>query len=65
MSWATVWRTLQSEASLLNQIKTNEHSPGLYRAFGPLVNTDSFYKSFDVKEGDKLYKKPEARIKIW
>lgn len=65
LSWATVWRTLQKEAALVNQIKTDEHSPGLYRAFGPLVNTDAFYKAFDVKEGDKLYKKPEERVKIW
>ncbi|QNS41422.1 M13 family metallopeptidase [Chryseobacterium manosquense] len=65
MSWATVWRTLQKEAALINQIKTNEHAPGLYRAFGPLVNTDAFYKAFEVKEGDKHYKKPEERIKIW
>lgn len=65
MSWATVWRTLQTEKALVNQIKTNEHSPGLYRAFGPLVNTDAFYKAFDVKSGDKLYKKPEERVKIW
>ena len=65
LSWATVWRTLQKEAALVNQIKTDEHSPGLYRAFGPLVNTDAFYKAFDVKEGDQLYKKPEERIKIW
>lgn len=65
LSWATVWRTLQKEAALVNQIKTDEHSPGLYRAFGPLVNTDAFYKAFDVKEGDKLYKKPENRVKIW
>lgn len=65
LSWATVWRTLQKEAALVNQIKTDEHSPGLYRAFGPLVNTDAFYKAFDVKEGDQLYKKPEDRVKIW
>lgn len=65
LSWATVWRTLQKEAALLNQIKTNEHAPGLYRAYGPLVNTDAWYKAFDVKQGDKLYKKPEERIKIW
>lgn len=65
MSWATVWRTLQKEAALINQIKTNEHAPGLYRAFGPLVNTDAFYKAFEVKEGDKHYKKQEERIKIW
>ena len=65
MSWATVWRTIQTEKALINQIKTNEHSPGLYRAFGPLVNTDAFYKAFDVKPGDKLYKNPEDRIRIW
>lgn len=65
LSWATVWRTLQKEAALLNQVKTDEHSPGLYRAFGPLINTDAFYKAFDVKEGDKLYKKPEDRVIIW
>ncbi len=65
MSWATVWRTLQREAALVNQIKTDEHSPGLYRTFGPLVNTDAFYKAFEVKEGDKHYKKPEDRIRIW
>jgi len=65
LSWATVWRTLQTDAAMINQVKTNEHSPGLYRAFGPLVNTDAFYKAFDVKEGDKLYKKPQDRIRIW
>ena len=65
LSWGTVWRTLQKEAALINQIKTDSHSPGLYRTFGPLINTDAFYKAFDVKEGDKHYKKPEKRIKIW
>ena len=65
LSWATIWRTLQTEQALINRLKTDEHSPGLYRAFGPLVNTDAFYKAFDVKEGDKLYKKPEERIRIW
>ncbi|QRI51099.1 M13 family metallopeptidase [Elizabethkingia anophelis] len=65
MSWATVWRTLMTEKATINQIKTNEHAPGEFRAFGPLVNTDAFYKAFDVKPGDKLYKKPEDRVKIW
>ncbi|MGG5210232.1 M13 family metallopeptidase [Chryseobacterium sp. MIQD13] len=65
LSWATVWRTLYTEAALVNQIKTDEHTPGMYRAFAPLVNTEAFYKAFDVKAGDKLYKKPEERVKIW
>ena len=65
LSWATVWRTLSTDKYLSNQVKTDPHSPGFFRSFGPLVNTDAFYKAFDVKEGDKLYKKPEERIKIW
>ncbi|WP_312419700.1 M13 family metallopeptidase [Epilithonimonas sp.] len=65
LSWATVWRTLSTDKYLSNQVKTDPHSPGFFRSFGPLVNTEAFYKAFDVKEGDKLYKKPEERIKIW
>ena len=65
LSWATVWRTLSTDKYMSNQVKTDPHSPGFFRSFGPLVNTDAFYKAFDVKEGDKLYKKPEERIKIW
>ena len=49
----------------VNQVKTDPHSPGEYRAFAPLVNVDAFHNAFDIKPGDKLYKKPEDRIKIW
>lgn len=65
ISWATVWRTLSTEEYKINQVKTDVHSPGYFRAFAPLTNVDAFYKAFDVKEGDKHYKKPEDRIKIW
>ena len=65
LSWATVWRTLSTDKYMSNQVKTDPHSPGFYRSFGPLVNTETFYKAFDIKPGDKLYKKPEQRIKIW
>jgi len=65
LSWATVWRTLSSEKYMVNQVKTDPHSPGYFRSFGPLINVDAFYKAFDVKQGDKLYKTPEERIKIW
>ena len=65
LSWATVWRTKQTEKAAVSQVKVDPHSPGYFRAFGPLVNTEAWYKAFDVKDGDKLYKKPEERIKIW
>lgn len=65
ISWATVWRIKATEKSLIDQVKTDPHSPGYFRAFGPLVNIDAFYQAFNVKEGDKHYKKPEDRIRIW
>lgn len=65
LSWAQVWRgnILPERAAQL--IKTDPHSPGPYRTIGAPVNMDEWYKAFDVKEGDNLYKKPEDRIKIW
>ena len=65
MSWATVWRTKSTDQYMTNQVKTDPHSPGTFRAFGPLVNQDAFIKAFDIKPGDKMYKAPQDRIKIW
>lgn len=65
MSWGTIWRTKAREDALKNQIKTDPHSPGITRAVQPLLNVDAFYKAFDIKEGDKLYIKPEDRVRIW
>lgn len=65
MSWATVWRTKSTDQYMINQVKTDSHSPGYFRSFGPLINQDAFIKAFDIKAGDKLYKAPEQRIKIW
>ncbi len=65
LAWAQVWRskTLPERAAQL--IITDSHSPDNFRAIGAPVNMDAWYKAFDIKSGDKLYKKPEDRIKIW
>ena len=65
MSWTTVWRTLTREDALRTKIKTDPHSPGKVRAVQPLKNIDAFYTAFDIKEGDKMYVKPEDRVRIW
>ena len=36
-----------------------------FRAMVPLSNVEAFYKAFDVKPGDKLYRKPEDRVEVW
>ena len=65
IAWATVWRSLTTDQNLSNQVKTDPHSPDYLRAFAPLTNVDAWYQTFNVKEGDKLYRKPEDRVKIW
>ena len=65
LSWAQVWRGNILAPSAAQLIITDTHSPGPYRTVGAPVNMDEWYKAFNVTEGDKLYKKPEDRIRIW
>jgi putative endopeptidase len=65
LNWSQVWRNNILPEAAAQRIVTDNHSPGLYRSNGPLTNIDAFYKAFDVKPGDKMYKAPEQRTKIW
>ena len=65
LAWAQVWRGNILPESAAQLIKTDPHSPGPYRTIGAPVNMDAWYNAFDVKAGDKLYKKPEDRIRMW
>ncbi|RZJ59587.1 MAG: M13 family peptidase, partial [Flavobacterium sp.] len=65
ISWATIWRTKARDEAIKNQVKTDPHSPGMYRAYVPLQNVDAFYEAFNIKKGDGMYIAPEKRVKIW
>jgi putative endopeptidase len=65
LGYAQIWRFKSREEALRNQLLTDAHSPGMYRAFVPLTNIDAWYAAFNVKPGDKLYRAPEDRVKIW
>lgn len=65
ISWATVWRTKMRDEAIKNQVKTDPHSPGMYRAYVPVQNIDAFYDAFTIKSGDGMFIQPEKRVKIW
>lgn len=65
ISWAQAWRGHMRPKSLINMVKTNPHSPERFRVLGPLSNMKEFYNAFNVKAGDKMYRKPEERAEIW
>lgn len=65
ISWATIWRSKMRDEAIKNQVKTDPHSPGMYRAYVPLQNVEAFYKAFGIEPGNALYIAPENRVKIW
>jgi predicted metalloendopeptidase len=65
MGYAQIWRTKMRDDALRQQLLTDPHSPGMVRAFVPLVNNDAFVAAWNVKPGDRMYVPPEQRVKIW
>jgi predicted metalloendopeptidase len=64
LAFAQAWATKTREAALRQQLATDGHAPGQYRAL-TVRNQDPWYKAFDIKPGDKLYLAPEKRVKVW
>ena len=65
LAWAQVWRSNTLADTKAQLIVTDSHSPSEFRTIGAPVNMDAWYEAFGVKPGNKLYKKPEERIRIW
>jgi len=64
MSYAQVYRTLQRESFLRQQLATDPHSPGEWRA-AEVRNVDAWYAAFDVRPGARMYLAPDQRVRIW
>jgi predicted metalloendopeptidase len=64
ISYAQSWREKAREPALRNQILTDGHAPGRYRAL-TVRNLDAWYAAFGVKPGQALYLRPEERVRIW
>ena len=65
IGYAQTWRTNDREAALRQQLLSDPHSPGEYRANVPVANIDAFQRAFGVKPGDKMYRAPAERVRIW
>lgn len=64
LAFAQAWRSKMRDAALRSQVVGNEHTPGPWRAL-TVRNIDAWYDTFQVAEGQKLYLKPDERVKIW
>ncbi len=65
ISWAQQWRTKFRDDAMRLQVARGPHAPGNFRAYGPLVNQQSFFDAFGIKEGDPMWRAVADRCKIW
>lgn len=65
IGFGQVWRGHARPEFLRQQVVTDPHSPARFRVLGPLSNMPEFYKAFNVKAGDGMWRNESERAKIW
>lgn len=65
LGFAQSWREKMRDETVRMLVNVDPHSPAKYRVNGPLASFTPFYTAFGVKEGNKMFLKPELRAKIW
>ena len=64
LAFAQSWREKTRDKAMRQQIATDGHSPGRFRA-QTVRNLDAWYGAFAVQPNQKLYLAPEKRVKVW
>ncbi|RVT98338.1 M13 family peptidase [Mucilaginibacter limnophilus] len=65
LSFAQVWRIKNSDETMRVRISTDPHSPEMFRVNGTVSNMPAFFKAFNVKPGDKMYRADKDLVKVW
>ena len=65
MGYALSWLYEIRPEMLRNRLMTDVHAPAKYRVIGPFSDMDQFYKTYNVKPGDKMFIADSARVRIW
>jgi predicted metalloendopeptidase len=65
LGWAQIWRSKEREEYVRQQVLSSNYAPNEFRANAPVAHLPAFYEAFGVKPGDRLYRVPERRVRIW
>jgi len=65
LAYAQYYRNKWREDMTRRLMASDPHSPDKARVDVVLTNVDAWYAAFGVKPGDKLYRAPEDRVRIW
>lgn len=65
LSYANVWAANITKQEILRRTKVDPHSLGVNRVNVALRNMEPFFKAFNIKEGDKMWRSEADRVSIW
>jgi putative endopeptidase len=65
MNYANLWANNIRDEEIRSLTIGDVHSLGLNRVNVTLRNIEPFFKAFNIKEGDKMFRPAEQRIVIW
>ncbi|MBM7642300.1 M13 family metallopeptidase [Streptococcus loxodontisalivarius] len=65
VNFATIWRMKAREEYLQLLVSIDVHAPGKLRTNVQVANFDDFHDTFDVKEGDGMWRDQADRVIIW
>lgn len=64
-NYAIIWREVSTKELKEYLLNNDCHAPKKVRVNNVLSQFEDFYKTYDIKEGDKMYVEPEKRVSIW
>jgi len=64
-NFARIWRMKGREEYMKLLASVDVHAPAKLRTNVQLPNFDDFFTTFDVQEGDGMWRSPEERVVIW
>ncbi len=62
---AAMWREIETKQQEDVGLQYDKHSPNKVRSNIAVSQFDKFYETYGIKQGDKMYIKPEDRVQIW
>ncbi|MCX7008538.1 MAG: M13 family metallopeptidase, partial [Kiritimatiellaeota bacterium] len=65
VAYAQIWRINIRPTEAQRFATIDPHSPGQFRAYGPLLHVPEFYEAFGIPPGSPMWLPPEKRAVIW
>ena len=65
IAYARIWRSKEREAYIRQWVITQPHAPPRFRVNGIVEHVPAFYEALAVTPGDRMFRDPLARVRIW